>query len=82
MFKIDRRPIFNAIKHRAHDATRRFINEPARYRLEAGTLRVGKIFGWCGGTWTPIHRAFSKRCRRRVQDAPDAAAFPVEEGLP
>jgi hypothetical protein len=30
------------------DATRRFVNDPARYRLEDGTLYVSKIFDWYG----------------------------------
>jgi hypothetical protein len=36
------------LEHQLDDATRRFINDPAHYRLEDGTLYVSKIFEWYG----------------------------------
>ncbi len=37
------------LEDQLNDATRRFINDPARYRLDGQTLQVSKIFDWYGG---------------------------------
>ncbi len=36
------------LEDQLNDATRRFINDPDRYRLDARTLYVSKIFDWYG----------------------------------
>lgn len=37
------------LEDQLNEITRRFINDPARYRLEGQTLWVSKIFDWYGG---------------------------------
>ena len=49
------------LEDQLNDVTRRFINDPARYRLEGGTLFVSKIFDWYGGDFNDDPASFFKQ---------------------
>ncbi|MDJ0720730.1 MAG: DUF547 domain-containing protein [Desulfobacterales bacterium] len=49
------------LEDQLNDVTRRFINDPARDRLEDGSLLVSKTFDWYGGDFNDDPASFFKQ---------------------